>query len=86
MSSPLAGSLVFNSILFGCFEEFKYLLTPAGQEPTALTFATAAALTGVAESSVYTPTELIKTRMQAMYHGQQVWMRTLYYAYIRNEF
>lgn len=66
MSSPLVGSLVFNSILFGCFEEFKRLLSPAGQPATPLVFATSAALTGVVESTVYGPTELIKTRMQTM--------------------
>lgn len=76
MSSPLAGSLVFNSILFGCFEEFKTILTPAGQEPTPLIFATAAAMTGVAESAVYCPTELIKTRMQAMASVKKVWAGT----------
>jgi hypothetical protein len=48
------------------------MLTPAGQEPTPAIFITAAMLTGVAESSVYCPTELIKTRMQTMHAGTQV--------------
>lgn len=72
MSSPLVGSLVFNSLLFGCFEEFKKLLSPEGQPATPLVFATSAALTGVVESSVYCPTELIKTRMQTAHAESNV--------------
>eukprot|EP00127_Corallochytrium_limacisporum_P007267 Clim_evm8s246 gene=Clim_evmTU8s246 len=65
MLSPMVGSLVFNSILFGTFDQLCKIL--ANQETGHVGgsgFVIAALGTGVVESVVYCPTELLKVRLQ----------------------
>ncbi|KJE89647.1 carnitine/acylcarnitine carrier protein [Capsaspora owczarzaki ATCC 30864] len=65
MSSPLVASIVFNSILFGTFEEFKSRLSNplTGQLSTA-NFVLSCTATGALESLLYCPLELVKARLQ----------------------
>lgn len=63
VTAPLASSLVFNSIMFGTYEEFKTFFTVNGHLSLA-GWTASAVLCGACESVVYCPTEYIKNRVQ----------------------
>lgn len=63
VTAPLASSLVFNSIMFGTYEEFKQMFTVNG-ELGLMGRSSAAVLAGACEAIVYCPTEYIKNRVQ----------------------
>eukprot|EP00128_Syssomonas_multiformis_P014277 Colp12_sorted_trinity150504_noHs@10216 len=68
VSSPLISSVVFNSILFGAFEEYKKAFTPANGQISVAGFVAAAVCTGITESVFYCPMEILKLRLQTQYH------------------
>jgi len=71
ISSPLASSVVFSSVLFGSFEAFKELFshtTADGRQQLSATGLVAACFaTGWVETTCYSPFEHIKTRLQTQY-------------------
>jgi len=64
MASPLVAGSFFNAILFGTYEELTHRLSDDDGNITVPRYVLACALTGVAESTAYTPIEMVKVRLQ----------------------
>ncbi|CAN0384012.1 unnamed protein product, partial [Phaeothamnion confervicola] len=64
MSSRMVSCMVSSSLMFGCNGGLKRFFGAEPHDPKSVRFMAAAACTGAVEALIYTPLELVKSRMQ----------------------